>query len=423
MKILTQVGSKERLIEMFQKVNKIKLHEDFNLNNNNSIDINSILNQAFESLINGELSIQKGGSSNTTVQLEDNKSIVNIIGIDKNKNRFSFVFKLNYNEGDQDNTYNVNDIELMRFIFKNSNDQKTIELDKNELSDFNKDNSEKYFDIITNFADVDLTKSEEPIDSLYEDAIKKIDSYPFGGGNERMQTGKAYADEKPVNPKLRVSSEELQKYISEELEDISNSIKEDIRDEYPPKPKGILSKKSPIDDLPPEKKKIIMTAINNITVKKGRRGYAPNVHEIDDEIKRMLSSGEDSLNEITNTPQTIDAAPTVDIKSIPDFNTKDISTKYYEELPQVTKFEVIQQALPTTDKLFKSLGRNPQEVSREEYADVLKRVATKMYQKHMTQMNESGDEVEQLAQDIEINNNEFDSQNDEINNFDMNFFN
>jgi len=43
-----------------------------------------------------------------------------------------------------------------------------------------------------------------------------IDSSPFGKNSfDKMQTGKAYADEKPINPAIRVKSPELDKFVQE----------------------------------------------------------------------------------------------------------------------------------------------------------------------------------------------------------------
>jgi len=50
------------------------------------------------------------------------------------------------------------------------------------------------------------------------DAIK-IDSYPYGGGSERMQTRINYVDQKPTNAKLRVKSPELDKIVEGDYPD------------------------------------------------------------------------------------------------------------------------------------------------------------------------------------------------------------
>lgn len=232
MKIYTPIGSKKRLFEMFQKVNKIKLNEE-----EYPMDINSILEQSFESLKRGELSIQKGGSSNTTVQMGDNESTIEIIGVDNNKNNLNFAFKLEFEEGDQEGVSTVTNVTLLQFIFKNADGTKSYELKGDDLSNFNQEHNNELLDVIQDFSDADLTKTEEPVtDELYEEAIKTIDTYPidmeyytqrkitqFPDG--KLQTGKAYADEKPTNPAVRVTNApELDKFVQEEINSVAGNV-------------------------------------------------------------------------------------------------------------------------------------------------------------------------------------------------------
>src|ERR1035437_1678864 len=223
MKIYTPIGSKKRLFEMFQRVNKIKLNEE-----EYPMDVNSILKQSFESLKRGELSIQKGGSSNTTVQMGDNESTIEIIGVDNNKNNLNFAFKLEFEQGDQEGVSTVTNVTLIQFIFKSADGTKSYELKGDDLANFNQEHYDELLDVIQDFSDADLTKTEEPVtNELYEEAINTIDSYPidmeyytqrkitqFPDG--KLQTGKAYADEKPTNPAVRVTNApELDKFIQE----------------------------------------------------------------------------------------------------------------------------------------------------------------------------------------------------------------
>ena len=73
---------------------------------------------------------------------------------------------------------------------------------------------EKYVDVESSVPQQDNTELEEAVKLI--DAIKK-DSYPFGGGNDRLQTGKNYADEKPTNDSVRVKSPELDKFVQEDV--------------------------------------------------------------------------------------------------------------------------------------------------------------------------------------------------------------
>ena len=374
MKIYNSVGSKNRLFEMMQNVNKVKLNEEFNTNASDVLDIE------FNELKNNTLKVQQ-----SNVQSNGDKSYVELNCLDEQGNKSIFRFEAEATEGDQEGVYDVNNIKLTEFQFTNNANSNTVTIDENGLAQFNSQHDNELLDVIGNYVDFE---SEQPeIDESFLEAAKKIDSYPFGGTPRTMQTANAYVDEKPTNPKLRVKSPELEQYVDEEMqtgkayadEKPTNS---NLRVKSPELEKYVNEESSPVDSLPDNKIQIIKTAIKNLTNKKGRPQYSLTTSEINVEIQRMLASGEASLDEM------VDTIPNVDIKPMTNVNTKDISTKYYEKLPPVTKFEVIQQAKPITDKLFRNLGRNPLEASREEYADVLKRVASKMYETHLTQMNE-----------------------------------
>ena len=382
MKIYNQIGSKDRLFEMMKNVNKVKLNEDFNANASDILDIE------FNGLKNNTLKVQQ-----SNVQASNNKSYVELNCLDEQGNLINFNFEAQATEGDQDGVYNINDVKLIEFKFTNKAGSNTVSIDENGLAQFNSQHGNELVDVISNYADFESGAPE--IDESFSEIAKKIDSYPFGGTPRTMQTSKAYADEKPTNPKLRVKSPELEKYIDEDMQTSAAYADEKptnpkLRVKSPELEKYVNEEDSPVNNLPDNKVQIIKTAINNLK----KSGKSSNTSEINVEIKRMLNSGEASLDE------TVDTAPTVDIKPMSNFKTDDVSKKYYEELPPVTKFEVIQQAIPITDEVFKNLGRNPQEASREEYADVLKRVATKMYQKHMAQMNEDNDLEEGFGKNL-----------------------
>ncbi len=206
MKIYKQVGSKERFAEIFQGVTKTKLNEAF-MGDAASLNPENVLDMAFGQLKSGGLKIEQSNSQGSGEQ-----SYVELVCKDKQGNDITFTFRVHSNAGDQDGVYNVNGVILTNFTFDSPNGEEVVELDEAGLRRFNAQHGNELFDAIQKFITVE---DEEPIDSLYEDAIKKIDSYPYGGGSDRMQTGKAYADEKPINPAIRVKSPELDKFVAE----------------------------------------------------------------------------------------------------------------------------------------------------------------------------------------------------------------
>jgi hypothetical protein len=206
MKIYKPVGSKERFAEIFQGVTKTKLNEAF-MSDAASLNPENVLNMAFEQLKSGGLKIEQSNSQGSGEQ-----SYVELVCKDKQGNDITFTFKVQSSAGDQDGVYNVNGVMLTNFTFDSPNEE-VVELDESGLRRFNAQHGKELFDAIQQYITVE---DEEPIDSLYEDAIRKIDSAPFGKDSfDKMQTGKAYVDEKPINPAIRVKAPELDKFVKE----------------------------------------------------------------------------------------------------------------------------------------------------------------------------------------------------------------
>ena len=238
MKIYKPVGSKERFAEIFQGVTKVRLNEAF-MSDAASLNPENVLNMAFEQLKSGGLKIEQSNSQGSGEQ-----SYVELVCKDKQGNDITFTFKVQSSAGDQDGVYNVNGVVMTNFTFDSPNEE-VVELDESGLRRFNAQHGKELFDAIQQYITVE---DEEPIDSLYEDAIRKIDSVPFGKDSfDKMQTGKAYADEKPINPAIRVKAPELDKFVKEEEEKGKKEV-----GSYPDQ----LGKKfKPKNQMPKKKKK------------------------------------------------------------------------------------------------------------------------------------------------------------------------
>jgi hypothetical protein len=206
MKIYKPIGSKERFAEIFQGVNKVKLNEGFG----QSYNPQAVLEMAFEGLKNGTLNIVHSNS-----QGEGEQSFIELVCKDKQGNNITFTFKTLSSADDQEGVYNINNVIMTGFSFDDPSGEDTVEMDENALKQFNSQHGNDLFDAVKEYIDVE---EEEPaIDELYEDAIRKIDLSPFGKYSfDKMQTGKAYADEKPINPAIRVKSPELDKFVNED---------------------------------------------------------------------------------------------------------------------------------------------------------------------------------------------------------------
>jgi hypothetical protein len=386
MKIKPEVGSKQRLFEMMNRVNKINLNE--------GVTPDQVVISAFDKLKNGSLEEVNGGKNEVTVQTNDNTTIVLIIGSDKENNQYKFEFVTNFNEGQEDGTYNIDSTKLKTFSFNTANGSMGYDLDENALQNFNRQYSDHMFEVVNKYFEIeDTTPSLDQPEEVDENEIMD-QSNPYGGGKDDIQKSKNYGDNEPVNPALRVKSKSLERFveskdssgvatgilknlIGKKPETKSDSVsyepdsdedkllrkraysnirkekkdekyvpsKEEIKKEIEkikksstltkkkkkvvneelgvassilnksigePKPTGELSTKSPIDDLPAEKKKIIHQAIDNLTIKRGRREYAPSAQEINAEIQKMMGKGDEKVwenDELTpeENPELTDA--------------------------------------------------------------------------------------------------------------------
>ena len=267
MKIHSSIGSKERLFEMMGKVNKIQINEVFNPN--------SVLDFAFEELTKGTLNIE-----HTNTQATGDESFVELICTDKEGNSITFSFKADMIQGDQSGVAEISNVRLINFTFDDTSGAETIEMGEEALKQFNAQHATEFLGIVSDYVDVEVGEPTE-IDELYEEAIKKIDSYPFGGMPERMQTSKAYGDEKPTNAKVRVKSPELDKF----------EFVDEGMDEINVKPDTLNTGQRYFDKLQPQTKEMaIMNAkafIDKQLAARGMQSFDIPQDQYRNEIKRL----------------------------------------------------------------------------------------------------------------------------------------
>lgn len=198
MRIYNKIGSKERIIEMFNNVNKIKLNE-------NMREINPII-LAFEKLKNNLLKIEK-----TQTRVDDVKTYIIINASDNENNKYMFVFEIDVNETAQDDVFDVNRTTLTDFSYNGN------KYSDDEINDFNKTHNSKIFDVIDKYVDIDSDDSySDDImgDEMLEEFGKSIDSididendYPSKLGKE-FKTSSNYPKQKKERPKKVKISEE-----------------------------------------------------------------------------------------------------------------------------------------------------------------------------------------------------------------------
>jgi len=206
MKILTPIGSKDRLFEMFQGVNKSLLNE---IATNVMQTGTQLVQKAFEELKNKQAQVKQ-----TNIQTVNDENFVEIITVDETGKEITFTFKVNSSEDDQDGVYNVGDAVLTEFKIKSPT--LNVEMPENmpAVQEFNQNHSSEIMDVVSQYADFE-TDTVSVDDEIYEEAVKFIDKIPYKKGSEEIQTHKAYADQKPTNPEVRVDADELQKFVQE----------------------------------------------------------------------------------------------------------------------------------------------------------------------------------------------------------------
>lgn len=169
MRVYSKNGSKERLVEMFQNVNKIKLSEDFGVEPQSTYDlVNNVLN----GLKNGEINTQK-----TNTVTSDGENLVQLICTDANENQINLTFTVNLTSGEQDNNiFNINNVELTKFNFNPSDESQPFNANGNDLARANSEHAEEFIDLVKDYVVTNTNQSSESIEEStdqdrYEDVV------------------------------------------------------------------------------------------------------------------------------------------------------------------------------------------------------------------------------------------------------------
>ena len=292
MKILTPIGSKERLFELFQGVNKPQLNEvDANVMQTGT----QLVEKAFEELKNKQAQIKQ-----TNTQTVNDENFVEIITNDQHGSEITFNFKVNSSEDDQDGVFNVGGAVLTEFKIKSPTVNVEMPENMQAVQDFNQNHGSEIMDVVGEYADFE-TDTVSVDDEVYEEAVKFIDKIPYKKGSEQIQTHKAYADQKPTNPELRVGADELQKFVQEMQDFVDAADEEDPLALPPDYSMADLPQDSnddgsigvdPYDQEPdygdgdasPEEQALFGQAYDNLVA---AGNQAPNAVDIENEVNRL----------------------------------------------------------------------------------------------------------------------------------------
>ena len=404
MKVHSSVGSKERFLEIFQGVNKVRVNE---VATNVVQSGTQLVEKAFEELKNKQASIKQ-----TNTQTVNDDNFVEIITNDNDGNEITFRFKVSSTEGDQEGVYNVDDALLVNFKIKSQ----TLNVDMPEnmkaVQEFNQNHSGEIMSVVGEYANFE-TDTLSVDDEMYEEAIKLIDKVPYKKGTEQMQTSKAYGDEKPTNPALRVKSDELNQFVSEEDEYVDDEYTQggeevDIMALPPDYSAADLPKDDEDDDgtigvdpydqigvgsdeeASPEELEIYSQAYDNITA---TGNQAPTISQIEMEVLKLKR--EKGLAEPfkKNRAKPKGAEAFYEQKHVVDDMNAD--TAIAQSYDKTLSPELKERIIKTADEMLSAhLGVKKFQMPKEQYIKMVKDLAIQMYQRGSTGLNEEQEKGE-----------------------------
>lgn len=152
MNVNNRIKSKMKLFEVTKKLNGISISESLNMND----EIYSTLITSMEALGAGELSGERGGNYTSNTQSTEEGYFVEIDGVDRLGNEYSFKFKIESELGVDDDVTQITNVDLTGFGFNSNDESEEILLDERTLDAFNKPRNVEYFNVITKYIDVDL---------------------------------------------------------------------------------------------------------------------------------------------------------------------------------------------------------------------------------------------------------------------------
>jgi hypothetical protein len=182
-----RTGSKERFIELINKVNNIKLDENFDNTDKDKVDI---VYDNIDKLLGDTFTPERGGTCKPVVQMNNNNIILTINCTDIDDNTYFFKLFIRGDENFDDNIFAADDIKLVEHTYNSYDDKVVFELRGDDLNDYNNSNNDsdlievlmKYSDI--NVGDENNTEEEDDINENVNDDETPIDySIDYGYGD------------------------------------------------------------------------------------------------------------------------------------------------------------------------------------------------------------------------------------------------
>jgi len=379
MKIHNSVGSKERFLEMFQGVNKMNLNEDLVAQ---SQDTGNIAKDAFNELVQGNLNIEQ-----TNTQASSGENHIEIVGTDDAGNVATFKFLVTSTQGEQDGVATVDSAKIINLDVKGKGYSFDFPEGVSSITLLNQERGEEMISLVSEYVDID-DDMPDISEEMYAEAVRFIDKVPYEKGTEDIQTNRAYADQKPVNPDVRVKSDQLDKFVSEtDFEGEEGSLADDGTKGIDPFDEPIdFDDSKPVDAVSPEKANIINQAYENLVA-------AGNQAPTTDDILREV----DKLGGVTNSVEKTRTIPkgaeefyeNEEFNNVVgDVNADDVVKQGYDTLiPDDKKQQIIFKAAEIIDA---DLGDYRSKIPREQYLAAVRKQAIELYRKKMGMQNEEG---------------------------------
>ena len=422
MKVYKPIGSKERFLEMFQGVNKMSLNEGIGESGN-------VANDAFDELANGRLNIEQ-----TNTQSSNGENHVEIVGSDDAGNTATFKFVVTTSPEDQEGVTSVDSAKLISLGIRGTDYNMELPEGVQAITVLNQERGAEMIDLVSAFVDSgDGAPEIDETDEIYEEAVKFIDKVPYKKGTEQIQTNKAYADQKPTNDKLRVSSDQLDKFVSEVVGDLEDdmlppdfkmpniSTTDDGTKGIDPMDEPIdFDDSEPVEAVSPEKAAVINQAYDNLVA---AGNQAPTVDDILREVDKI--KGVDKSVEKTRAIPKGAEEFYEGTSAVGDMNADDVLTHGFNQLlPDDHKKAIIQMA---DEILSNKLGVKKFQMPKEQYVQMVKGLALEIYHRGAAHMNEgwettTNDAGEPTGQDYryDANDPEYHEQDDDRNQPDFN---
>lgn len=388
MKINYEYGSKDRLFEMFQKVNKIKLTED-NIKTN-------ILDSAFNDLINNKLNIKQ-----TINQINGDENLITIVCTDNKGNDIVFKFRLIGLEMGQDDVYTVDKAELIEFNFKSETYELNIPEGNLILNEFNGKYGNNIVNIVADYVDFEkniVDTLDETIKEL-EQTSNVVDDYL---NDDDIDDNDDFVDDEYTNDELNKKDDDMfelpQEYNLDDIElddeDNEDNITIDNFEDY-------INNQD--FDNKSDESNLTLLAYNNLIAKNKTSknpNYSPTKFEIDKEIERIKSVNikkEPNDKKVKGKFGNMMAKGKKRVypswadmflpENIDKFNISLDKTLVdgFNELPLNQRYEIFNNAKKMLDD---ELGDKKYKISNIEYLDLLGRKVVDLYKNMLELMNE-----------------------------------